>query len=184
MTTTLADLDTHLLAFPDALPPHGVHAARKALARLAQAVGRPATAVLLEGALSDHAALKADLGKCWYDEHAALERLLELPRLPADLIAHIRTGTATMADAKGLVAMQEWGDERVRIRAMCRIIAGIRCVPFPSGTGRRLLAASSGKCNRPAGRHAAPSFRNGDGHQGMRLQKDAFLACSRRSLAA
>lgn len=117
MTTTLADLDMHLLVFPDALPPHGIHAARKALARLSQAAGRPATAILLEGALSDHAALKADSGKGWYDEHAALEHLLNLPRLPADLIARIRTGTATMVDAKELVAMQDWGDERVRIRA-------------------------------------------------------------------
>lgn len=117
MTTTLADLDMHLLAFPDALPPHGIHAARKALARLAQAAGRPATAVRLGDVVADHAALKADLGKCWYDEHAALERLFELPRLPADLIARIRTGTATIADTRGLVAMQDWGDERMRISA-------------------------------------------------------------------
>lgn len=117
MTTTLADLDMHLLAFPDALPPHGAHAARKALARLAHAAGRPATAVPQGDIVADHAALKADLGKCWYDEHAALKRLLDLPRLPADLIARIRTGTATMADAKELVAMQDWGEERARIRA-------------------------------------------------------------------
>lgn len=117
MTSTLADLDMHLLAFPDALPPHGVHAARKALARLALAAGQPAAAVPVGDVVANHAALKDDLGKCWYDEHAALERLLELPRLPADLIARIRIGTATMADARQLVQMQDWGDERGRIGA-------------------------------------------------------------------
>lgn len=99
---TLAQLDTLVALSPDDFPRAGAFAARRAIARIAQAAGADAAALPAEGAVEALERLRAEdalpIGE-FYDLRHYLRRALELPLLPADLLDRVRRGEATFADA-------------------------------------------------------------------------------------
>jgi hypothetical protein len=89
---SLADLDATITVFADRFPEHALHAARKGLSRLAQQAGDRNAVIPGDQLLALHEPFKADVGKGWYDERSALKRLIDLPEVPADVLARIRRG--------------------------------------------------------------------------------------------
>jgi len=121
---TLADLDTRIAAFSNALPRAGAMAARRALARIAAANRTSLSSLPLDTALSRFEAIRGDVPVgCYGDEHTYLRQSLELPALPQDLIRRIREDRPTLADAAILVQMQGWDrKEKGRIKgALARL---------------------------------------------------------------
>jgi len=144
---TLADLDTLVVVHADGLPNSTKFAARKAIARIAQAAGNGPEAILAADVLDRHASLDDHPGR---DEQAALHRILSLPPLPLPLLQRIRHGEATLADALAVVETAEGlGEERQRILATLTTFAarllttrGLTppCVPGTVKSIDRLLA--------------------------------------------
>ncbi len=97
---TLAQLDTLVALSPEDFPKAGAFAARRAIARIAQADGRDATAIPVTGAIEALERLRDGLPQGeFYDLRIYLRRALALSLLPADLLDRVRQGCATFADA-------------------------------------------------------------------------------------
>lgn len=113
---TLHDLDMALSVFPDALPRQSRHYARRALGRLAALIDGSNVGLGAEEILAKHAEIKREIGKRWYEEHAALKKVLDLPVLVTDVALRIRSGRATMRDALEVLGQQNWAGEEIRIK--------------------------------------------------------------------
>lgn len=114
--TTLADLDTRIGLFPDAMPPAGASSARKALWRVAAAANATTSSVPVDEALPRYEALQETMAKSsFYDERAYLRKALTLPDLPTEIALRVRAGEATFADAAVIVRLQPWGKECGRV---------------------------------------------------------------------
>jgi|GEM_PF-2191546 len=102
---TLADIETRIRVFRNALPPYGVFVACTALARIAQAADAPLSAVPAIDVLTRYEALRDVPASVVRDEHLYLRRALALPALSADVSARIRRGEPTFADAMVVIDM-------------------------------------------------------------------------------
>lgn len=115
--TTLADIEIKILLLSDSLPRCGRFAARKALARIAQHLEQPLSAIAASDAETLYEKLRDNVApKSWTEEQRYLVNALSLPELPQGLADRVRRGAATLADACAAVELQvSWGGERSRI---------------------------------------------------------------------
>ncbi|UEM18455.1 tyrosine-type recombinase/integrase [Skermanella mucosa] len=131
---SLADLDVviHIAGHAGVLSKATRHAARKALVRVSVAEGRDLADAPQPDVRLRHAALAGTINaRALRDEQAALRQAEVLPLLPADLVARISTGEATLDDAIAVVMRQEsWGAERVRIAGAVTRLAAIALARF------------------------------------------------------
>jgi len=117
-SSSLAELDTRVSLFPEAMPNWARMAARRAIGRIGHAAGAPLSEIPADGATDRHQEFQASLCRSGFaDEQRSLSQALELPQLPADLLQRVRQGSPTLADAIYMVDLQSgWGDERGRIK--------------------------------------------------------------------
>ena len=81
--TTLVDIEIKILLLSDSLPRCGRFAARKALARIAQHVGQPLSAIAASNAETLYETLQVTVTpKTWAEERRYLAQALMLPDLP------------------------------------------------------------------------------------------------------
>ena len=102
---TLADIETRIRVFQNALPHSGTFCACKALTRIAQAADAPHSAIPATDALERYEAIRDVPLRVFYNERLYLRRALSLPALPADVSARIRRGEPTFADALVVIDM-------------------------------------------------------------------------------
>jgi len=126
ISTSLADIDVRIKIFSNSLPKSGVFAARKALARVAQAEHATLAAVPAAGVVDRFEGFRGEIGiHSFYDERNYLRRALELPEIPNEIAARIHRGEPTVADAVAMTLLQEgWGYERGRIISALKRFAG------------------------------------------------------------
>ena len=140
MSMTLLNLRANLTLLPTALSPERHRRALLAINRVsgtASPVTLTAGPALLELLDACHVADKITANQA-AEEGRAIAAVLAMPRAPAELIAAVTTGTATLADAARAIELQGWDDKRVSdhraaLDTYARVIEGL---PLDAISGR------------------------------------------------
>jgi len=145
MSMTLLNLRANLTLLPQALSPERHRRALLATNRLsgtASPATLPAGPALLELLDACHATDKTTANQA-AEERRAIEAALAMAKAPAELIATVTAGTATLADAARATGLQGWDDKRASdhraaLDTYARVIEGL---PLDSISAREAAIA-------------------------------------------